>query len=165
MKNRGNNNHSIASAFIFLLLGIFAVFGTVMVLMGVKAYRSTDEHTNVHNEYRILSSYVRSMSRTEDGYGEFRVEEVGGVQTLTIEENVGLDSYMTRIYVSDGMLREWSVNEEYEFVPEHGTPIFAAKDFKAELDGQLLTASVLTNDDEWISVDVGLYSHAAGDTI
>ena len=52
MKNRGNNNHSIASAFIFLLLGIFAVFGTVMVLMGVKAYRSTDEHTNVHNEYR-----------------------------------------------------------------------------------------------------------------
>ena len=86
MKNRGNNNHSIAGAFIFLLLGIFAVFGTVMVLMGVKAYRSTDEQTNTHNEYRVLSSYVRSMSRTEDGYGEFRVEEVGGVQTLTIEE-------------------------------------------------------------------------------
>lgn len=165
MKKIETSQHSISGAFIFLLLGIFAVFGTVMVLLGVKAYRSTDRQSNQHNEYRILSSYVRSMSRTEDGYGEFRVEEAGRVQTLTIEESVGTDSYVTRIYVSDGMLREWFANSDYEFIPEHGTPIFQAKDFKAEIDGQLLKASVLTEDEEWISVDIGLFSQNAGELI
>ena len=158
-------HHSISGAFIFLLLGVFGVLGTVMVLLGVKAYRSMDAQTTAHNEYRILSSYVRSMSRTEDGYGAFRLEEAGGVQTLTIEEKVGQESYLTRIYVSDGMLREWFANAEYEFVPEKGVPIFAAEDFKAELNGQLLTASVLTKEDEWISVDIGLYSHTAGEAL
>ena len=34
------HSHAISGVFVFLLLGVFAVFSTVMVLLGAKAYRA-----------------------------------------------------------------------------------------------------------------------------
>ena len=66
MNRSGTSSHSITGLFVFLLLGIFGVFSIVMVLMGVKAYRGTVERSDLNNNTRIASSYIRSMLRTDD---------------------------------------------------------------------------------------------------
>ena len=51
----GKNNHAISGVFVFLLLGIFAIFSTIMVVMGAKAYRGMVEKADVHNSIRVAS--------------------------------------------------------------------------------------------------------------
>ena len=50
------SSHAVSGLFVFLLLGVFAVFSTVMVLLGVKAYRGAVERTEAHNASRISSA-------------------------------------------------------------------------------------------------------------
>ena len=94
----GKNNHAISGVFVFLLLGIFAIFSTIMVVMGAKAYRGMVEKADVHNSIRVASSYIRTMLRSNDEAGVLRVEDVDGVQTITMENDYG-DIYVTRIYL------------------------------------------------------------------
>ena len=54
-------SHSVSGLFIFLMIGIFAVFSTVMVLFGANAYRGAVNRFDSNNESRIASSYIRSM--------------------------------------------------------------------------------------------------------
>ena len=56
-----------------MLLGIFAVSATVMVLLGVRFYRSQTERSADTAQHRILTSYVRSMVRSMDA-GQIGVE-------------------------------------------------------------------------------------------
>ena len=42
-------SHSISGAFVFMLLGVFAVFSMLLVVLGAQAYRTTvrsEEHTS-----------------------------------------------------------------------------------------------------------------------
>ena len=73
-------SHVISGVFVFLLLGLFAVFSTVMVLMGAKAYKGTADRAAEHNAQRIAGAYVRSMVRSDDQNGGVRVEDVDGVR-------------------------------------------------------------------------------------
>jgi hypothetical protein len=87
MKRIKQPSHAISGVFVFLLLGIFAVFSTVMVLMGAKAYKGTAERAAEHNEKRLAQAYVRSMVRSDDEKGGVRVEEVSvPVYTASAEE-------------------------------------------------------------------------------
>ena len=52
--------------FVFLLLGLFAVFGTVLTLLGAKAYNEAAARTGIHNSARISSAYIRTMLRADD---------------------------------------------------------------------------------------------------
>ena len=63
----------------FLLLGIFAVFSTVMVVMGAKAYKGTADRAAEHNAARLASAYIRSMVRSDDEEGAIRVETIQAI--------------------------------------------------------------------------------------
>ena len=89
-----------------MLLGIFAVSATVMVLLGVRFYRSQTERSADTAQQRILTSYVRSMVRTEDTVGVLGTDTIDGVEMLTLTENYDGWEYITRIYTWDGSLRE-----------------------------------------------------------
>lgn len=164
--------HTITGAFVFLLLGVFAVAATIMVLMGVRFYRSQTLRSQEINEYRILSSYIRTMlrsrdedslvgideiewSETSDETGEMEDgdgnegnggndgnEESSSIQMLTMTEEFDGVLYLTRIYVYDGYLREWFSEVAYEFEPERGEKIFEAKDLRVQKDGDLIIATL-----------------------
>ena len=78
--SRGNVKiqHSMQGVFIFVLLGLFALMSTLMVLLGAQMYRGTVDRSVKNNDYRVLSAYVRSMVRAEDGAGAGTVEERDG---------------------------------------------------------------------------------------
>ena len=133
----GKNNHAISGVFVFLLLGIFAIFSTIMVVMGAKAYRGMVEKADVHNSIRVASSYIRTMLRSNDETGVLRVEDVNGIQTITMENDYG-DIYVTRIYLYDGKLREWFALAEIPFEPANGETVCSLDKMQAELKDGLL---------------------------
>lgn len=151
------SSHAVSGLFVFLLLGVFAVFSTVMVLLGVKAYRGAVERTEAHNASRISSAYIRSMLRADDEAGAFSVESCEGlvgepgseetvtVNSLTLRNNYG-EEYITRIYVYDGSLREWFTRASEPFHPDRGEVVCPADELTAELTGSLLTVHLRTGD-------------------
>lgn len=159
MNRQKPSSHAISGLFVFLLLGIFAVFSTVMVLLGVKAYRSAVERTEEHNNQRISSAYIRSMLRAEDE-GIFAIEACEGtvgtgeeemsvsVETLTLRHDYGGEAYVTRIYLYGGMLREWFTRAEEPFRPDRGEVVCPAEEMTAEFDDGLLTVHLLAGGEQ-----------------
>jgi hypothetical protein len=158
VRSEVRTTHSISGVFIFLLLGLFALFATLAVVLSAKAYRNSEERSEAHNEYRLLSSYVRSMVRAEDGPASFRVEKTEGVTTLTMEENYDGDRYLTRLYCSGGKLREWFSDAENPFVPEDGEPVCDAEDFYALIKDRLLSVGLKSRSGGWVNLSIALYS-------
>jgi hypothetical protein len=158
MKRKNPPNHVISGAFAFLLLGIFAVFSTVMVLLGAKAYRSAVERTGVHSAARISTAYIRSMLRADDETEAIFFEEAEGtvssdeqeepvtLLTLALRNNYDGEAFITRIYVYDGYLREWFTREEVPFRPDEGEIVCPAEEMEAKADGRQLQVRVRTGE-------------------
>ena len=171
MNRKAAPSHTISGVFVFLLLGIFAVFSTVMVLLGAKAYRAAVERTGVHNTARINTAYIRTMLRADDEEAVFSIETVDGtvtedgeertvpVQTIALHNDYG-EEYVTRIYVYDGSLREWFTRASTPFRPGQGEIVCPADELIAELDGDLLTVRVRAGDD-WSEVYLALRAGAS----
>ena len=157
--SRSGPSHSISGVFVFLLLGIFAVFSTVMVVLGAKAYKSTADRAADHNASRISNAYIRSMVRSDDSSNSLRVDEIDGITSVTLVYDYDGEEYLTRIYVYDGILREWFTYAEAEFEPEAGEAVCAADEMKASLSGHLLSVQ-MRHGDEWTNVDIALRSAA-----
>ena len=114
-------SHAISGAFVFLLLGVFALSAVVMVLLGAGAYNRTVDAAAAHNEVRIGPSYLRTMVRGHDETGGIRTERLTGILRQDEEtgdvhtEPVDLDAIVledgeavTRLFVYEGMLYECS---------------------------------------------------------
>ena len=157
MSTKHPPSHAISGVFVFLVLGIFAVFSTVMVLLGARAYKSTADRAAEHNAYRIGMAYVRSMVRSEDEDQSIKVETVDGIPTISIRNVYDGDAYITRLYVYDGKLREWFTEESEEFVPEFGETVCNMDEMNAEIAGKLLKIG-LRSQDTWTTVDIALRS-------
>ena len=143
----GKSSHAISGVFVFLLLGIFAVFSTVMVLMGAKAYKGVVDGSATNNSIRVASSYIRTMLRSDDESGVLRIEEAAGIPTITLENDWG-DIYVTRIYLYEGKLREWFAMAEIPFVPNNGESVCDLDSLQAELSDGLLKITLSENGTE-----------------
>ena len=150
--------HTIAGAFEFLLLGVFALSATMMVLMGVRFYRAQVQHADAVGEYRILSSYLRSMTRTMDESGKAGTDHQDGIDMLTFQETYDGWEYLTRIYVWDGKLREWFSDASYPFDPAQGEEICDAKDMQVQMENGLLRVRVTGTDDREVVSAIALRS-------
>jgi hypothetical protein len=157
--SKNGPSHAISGVFVFLLLGVFAVFSTVMVVLGAKAYKATADRAAEHNADRIASAYVRSMVRADDDRDSLRVEEIGGLSAVTMHYDYDGEEYLTRIYVYGGKLREWFSYAEADFEPADGEAVCAADEMQASLSGHLLSVC-MRHGDKWTNVDIALRSAA-----
>ena len=53
-------SHSISGAFVFTLLGAFAVFSMLLVVLSAQAYRTTVDGASAHTRKRIAAAFVRA---------------------------------------------------------------------------------------------------------
>lgn len=153
----GKSSHAISGLFVFVLLGIFAIFSTIMVVMSAKAYRGMVDEAALHNSIRVASSYIRTMLRADDESGVLRVEDVNGVQTITMENDWG-DIYVTRIYVYEGKLREWFALAEIPFQPENGESVCDLDSMYVEMQDGILKVTVSENGTE---MEIDFAPHAS----
>jgi hypothetical protein len=106
MRTGRNIQHGMQGIFVFVLLGLFAVMSTLLVLAGTQMYRSMVRRTEDTNSARVLYSYVRNMVREEDALDAVTVEDTEAVKTICMEEQLGSETFITRIYLYEGQLYE-----------------------------------------------------------
>ena len=132
-----NKSHGISGVFVFLLLGVFAVFGTVLVLFSAEAYRDTVAAASEHNAQRILESVCRNMIRSSDRVNGVFTREDGAV--LCTSDGDEEETYITGLYVFEDRLMQYVFEKEEGLRKEYGEFLCNAKSLHAELDGQRLT--------------------------
>ncbi len=135
--------HSISGAFVFLLLGVFAVFTTFMVLLGAQFYRSIVDETDAHAEERVITNYVLNTVRGNDSSDSISVKNIDGIDVLTFTWRIDGETYETMVYCYDGSIREYFAESEDDFRADYGEVICSAQSFEAEINGQLLTVEVV----------------------
>lgn len=158
MKRKGGS-HAISGAFVFLLLGVFAVISTLLVLLCAQAYRNTVDQTSLHRDERIIQSFVRNTLRGEDAEGAFGTVNKDGINALTIVNDFGDAVYIRYLYCYDGMLRDLFIGEDDTFEPSFGEEVCPAESFTASLTDRLVTVEM--TDAEGISYTFSIAQRCA----
>ena len=161
MNGKSQPSHTISGVFVFLLLGLFAVFSTLMVLLGARVYRGTVNAQQAHNAERLAPAYVRSMVRAHDEADTVQVEEVNGIQTVAMYNTYDTELYVTRLYAYEGQLYEWFTEAAEPFEPENGEPVCPCDGMTAELQDGLLRLR-LTADSRETDVGIALKAEQRG---
>ena len=141
MRSKGSG-HAISGAFVFLLLGVFAVIATLMVLLCARAYRSTVDQTADHRDKRVIQSFVRNTLRAEDEKSAFGVADMDGISALTITNDLGDETFVRYLYCYEDVLRDLYIGADDKFNPDFGEEICPAGSFSASLTGNLVTVEM-----------------------
>lgn len=94
------SGRSVSSLFVYMLIGMFALFSLLLVLIGAGAYQGIvrdEEHTA---QVRTSLSYIASKVRAGDATGAVFVEEYQGTSVLALRQDA--ESAITRIYCLPG---------------------------------------------------------------
>lgn len=146
--------HTVSGAFVFLLLGVFAVFSMLLVLLGARAYRVTVDEASRQNATRILSAFVRNAVQAADRADTLQVLDESGLSVLALTTDEDGERYTQYIYCWEGELRELFTNTDHGFSPEDGQSLCAAQSFEAELIDGLLTVAMTDVDGMPINVTI-----------
>lgn len=125
-----------------LALTVFAVFALCVLLVllsGAKVYRGLVQRGEENFAARTAARYVTMRVR------QARTVTVGdfeGCEALVIPENVDGATYLTRLYVYDGHIRELYCAENAALSPADGEKILPADSLRFDLEGSLLTITV-----------------------
>ena len=158
MTNTSHAKHSVSGLFVFLLLGLFALFSTVMVLLGARAYKNITQKQAVHNAERIAPAYLRSMIRAADESGIFRISSLNEeADMLVIEQIYDDEPVTTYVYCHDGILRERFITADIEFIPEDGEEVCALDGLRFEKRGGLMYVQMFSKG-QMTDMNVALYS-------
>jgi len=125
-----------------LLLGVFALCVLAVLLTGGDAYRRLTERDRAAWDRRTAAQYLTTRVRQSDRLGAVTVESFGGADALVLTEEIDGEPYETRIYCSDGWLRELFAAAGSEFLPEDGEPVLPAEGLILSAEGRALVAEL-----------------------
>ena len=141
MRRKGGS-HAISGAFVFLLLGVFAVISTLLVLLCAQAYRNTVDQTALHRDERIIQSFIRNTLRGEDAENAFDTVEIDGVNILTIASELEGEPYLRYLYCYDGKLLDLFRSADDTFDLALGEEVCPAESFAASVTDGLVTVEM-----------------------
>lgn len=154
---RATGEHSVGSIFTFALVGLFAVLALLLAVIGVRAYQSAVNTTDLNNQVRASISYVANKVRGGDNSGEIGIEQINGSSMLVLRQEIDGEKYATYIFYHDGALREAFMDAADEFDPEYSEKLVDASAFYVErLDYGLIHMNVSTIDGEdyWLHMAI-----------
>ncbi len=142
-------SHSMPSAFLFLLIGLFAVCSLTLTLIGTRVYRHVTDDAAGNSDSQMVLSYLCNKVRTFDTQGSITLTTLNGIPVLCLSEDVDGEPYQTEIYVYQGTLRESFGSASDPFNPENGENLVevSALQFSLISPNLLETTVVLPNGD------------------
>lgn len=138
-KKRGQ---AVSGAIVFFLIGVFAFFSVVMVLLSAHTYKSTVTRTGENGAKRVLHHYIVNAVQAADRENGVYTDEKDGISRLVIVPDDAPDAEMS-IYAYGGNLLEIYLSKDDEFIPEYGEVILPALSFEPVISGNLLTVRAL----------------------
>ena len=142
----GRRGRAVSGAFVFLLLGIFAVFATLLVLLGARAYHANVDRSEQHSAARVLENYLVNAVRADDAAGAVGVMHIDGMDALHIAYDFDGEAYVKWVYCSEGAVRELFVSEEFGFDASSGEAVCEAQAMTLQAEGGLITATITDAD-------------------
>lgn len=168
--NFSKRNRSIVDfLFILALFGAFAITGLLVVLFGSKVYQSTVEKMDKNYAARTALSYVTEKVRSHDytngiEAADIEVSEKNGYSVLLLKETVNDKTYNTYMYVADGMLKEFTADENYDFNYDAGTDILEIKEFTInKINDSLYKFTIVDSYDDSTQFFVSVLSETDGE--
>jgi hypothetical protein len=138
--------HSISGLFAFMLIGVFALCALMIIVSGVKSYRSMGSANLLSSQQRIALGYVSGKLRAVGDADSVSIREEQGVKLLVLSEEADGTVYETRIFFGgDGLYEQFS-ESGLEFDPEGAEPIALLPGFTFERTGSLVTLSARLSD-------------------
>ena len=150
-------SHSIPSAFIFLLIGLFALTSLTLTLVGTRVYRRIADNAAQNGDSQLVLSYLGNRVRTFDSQGSVALGMRDGLSALCLYETLDGVRYETTIYsYKDGVWERFAPTDE-AFDPEDGERLVQAHSLDFEmLSPNLLEATVAMPDGESQSIRMAL---------
>lgn len=165
MKTLKHERNAVAGSFVFLLLGVFAIFAVLMVLLTAQLYRNSISDTQRNNARRIAGSYLMNIVTSGDRSGAVSVADVEGNPAIRIAwpgEDDEDEGYCTLIYVSDGQLRELVADLDEEPEAAYGETVCAMQSMMPTLSGNLLTVACTDANGNEETLSICLYTAEGG---
>lgn len=154
----------VRGVFIFALLAAFALLSLFVVVVGARSYRminDTAEHAYIS---RTGLSYLIAKTRGADEAGMISVRNEGGLTVLALGGMYGNERYNTYIYCDGEQVREYFARADLAFSPDYAEGIFAAKELRFSLTGNLLTMELVDENGEAHTASLCLQAAKEGDT-
>lgn len=158
--NFDRRGRSVSGAIVFFLLGIFALFSVVMVLLSAHAYTSAVQQADENAENRILYHYIANIVRANDQKGAISVQNDGSAKRLVID--LMEEDALLSIYAHEGNLMEMYSLKGDEFHPEYGEIILPIASFEPSMEGNLLSIASVDRDGKEHLVKVSVFAGETG---
>jgi len=162
-----NARHSVGGLFIFLLIGAFAVFLLLLVLIGAGAYRGMVDSAYRTAQVRTSLSYIANKVRAADQLGGVSIEQWQASQALLIREWRDETWYETYIYYlpNDGDAPGGGLYENFLYSGDEpaGEEDIRIADISAldmRLENGLLSLLLETEDGQTLPLHIRLHAAA-----
>lgn len=124
-----NENHTTDLLFTLGLFCVFAASAFLLVMIGLRVYRSTAAGLEDTFSTRTAISYVAEKLRRHDTAGAVALTELEDVPALRLTDRAGGDDYDTYIYSDGAWLYELTVRRGTEVSMSMGEQIIEVQDF------------------------------------
>lgn len=154
-----SSTHKLDTLFVVSLFTLFGITALVLVLIGVKQYKSTASSMNHNYETRTAASYLIEKIRQSDKDASVSVTDFYDTKALTIASRSNDSTYYTYIYFYDGYLRELFTTEHAVYTPEAGQEIVSVSNLSLDvLSGNLIKATITDSSHHDIPVYLSIKS-------
>ena len=157
-----SGKHSISALFIFMLIGVYAVFSLLLVLIGVGAYQGVVEDGQGNAQVRTTLSYIANKVRAADAEGMVTVDEWHGMPSLLLRERSDGAIYETRIYFlpdehgPGGAVCEHFAYEGDDWGPDSGDRIVTVSGLDISQEDNLIVLNLSTADGQSLALRLRL---------
>ena len=151
---RSKNKHNGNGLMILLLFGVFSVSVLGVLLSGAGVYRQLSRRDEHAYAQRTAAQYV--TMRLRQSSGKVSVVPFGDGETLELWEQIGGETYVTRVYYSNGGVWELFCRTDAQVDPQDGQVVLPAEAMHFQLEDDLLTIRLINTDGEEMDLILAL---------
>jgi hypothetical protein len=118
--------------FVLILFLTFTLSALTVVLLGARAYESTQQGMDDNYTVRTALAYVSEKIRQADSQNAISLTKISQIPALALSSSAEEKNYMTYLYYYEGFLRELLIEKSRDFTLEQGSPIAALSSFVIE---------------------------------
>lgn len=137
--------HATDLIFVLSLFCLFTVLSLFVVIQGADVYQGISQEMDANYSARGTVAYLTEKVRQNDRENGVAIKEISGEPALVFSSEANGSIYETWSYLYEGSLREVTVKQGAEIVPESGQSIMELSDLRLELQGGRLLRIIATD--------------------
>ena len=158
--------HTMDSVSGLLILAVFAASALMLTLLGIQSYTHIADLNEKSFDNRLCARYIAAKIRHNDNSGGIFVADYYdsnnteriGIPTLYLRQQIGAETYDTRIYHFDGRILEIFSESGLEIEPDAGNTIMEMKGFNVIEENGTIFAEFTDEKGEMVSINIMLRS-------